>query len=127
MKKLAKLGTAASLLALNINQAFAASNSLGVPQPENFQITDIGKLISSVIGIALLIAGILVFAMLVWGGIAWITSGGDKAKTEEARNRITAALVGLAIVASAWAIMRLIEYFFGISVTDAGTTLPKPY
>ena len=56
--------------------------------------------------------------MLVWGGIQWIMSGGDKAKTEEARNRITAALVGLAIVASAWAIMKLVEYFFGLNIQN---------
>ena len=116
MKKLAKIGTSVSLLAMSINPAFAADSGLGIKKPDNFAIENIGSLISSVIGVALILAGILVFAMLVWGGIQWIMSGGDKAKTEEARNRITAALVGLAIVASAWAIMQLVEYFFGLNI-----------
>lgn len=118
MKKLAKIGTSVSLLAMSINPAFAADSGLGIEKPDNFAIENIGSLISSVIGVALILAGILVFAMLVWGGIQWIMSGGDKAKTEEARNRITAALVGLAIVASAWAIMKLVEYFFGLNIQN---------
>lgn len=105
----------------------SATGTLGVPQPSGMQITDIGKLISSIISLAFIIAGILTFAFLVWGGIDWLTSGGDKTKTENARNRITAALVGLAIVAASYAIMRLISYFFGVNILDTGTTLPKPY
>ena len=80
------------------------TSSLTVPKPQNFNITDIGKLISAAIGLALIIAAILVFAYLIWGGLQYITSGGDKGKTEEARARISAALVGLAIVAAAWAV-----------------------
>ena len=108
-----------------IPQAYA--QTIAIPQPTGMQITDIGKLISSVISLAFIIAGILVFAFLVWGGIEWITSGGDKTKTEQARNRITNALVGLAIVAASYAVMRLISYFFGVNVLDAGTTIPRPF
>ena len=124
MKKLAKVSTAVSLLAMSLTPAFAADPGIGLERPPGFQIEDIGKLITSVIGVALIIAGILVFAMLVWGGVQWIMSGGDKAKTEEARNRITAALVGLAIVASAWAIMKLIEYFFGLNLSSPEIVQP---
>ena len=45
-----------------------------------------------------------------------------KGKTQEARDRITAALVGLAVVASAWAIMLIISYFFGINILDGNIT-----
>ena len=57
----------------------------------------------------LVIAAIVFFFILVMGGVRWITSGGDKGKTEAARNQITAALVGLVIVFAAWAIIQLIE------------------
>lgn len=111
-----------------IPQALAATaGTIGVPKPSGMEITDIGKLISSVISLAFILAGILTFAFLVWGGIDWLTSGGDKTKTESARNRITAALVGLAIVAASYAIMRLISYFFGVNVLDAGTTITRPF
>ena len=81
-------------------------------------LTDItfGGIVSGVITLAFILAAIIAFAFLVFGGITWITSGGDKAKTESARNMITAALVGLLIVFAAWAIMSLIQIFFGVSI-----------
>lgn len=90
-----------------------------------FKISNFGAVVTSGITLAFILAAILVFVFLIWGGIQWMTSGGDKAKTEEARNRITAALVGLAIIAVAWAIMQLLAYFFGFSVTDIN--VPKPW
>ena len=67
-----------------------------------------------IIRIAFVVAVVLTFIFLLMGGIQWITSGGDKGKYEEARNRITAALIGLAIVALAWLIIKLVTYFFGL-------------
>lgn len=79
-------------------------------------ITNIGDLISAGIGSAFLISFLLVFIMLIWGGVQWITSGGDKENTQKAKDRITHALVGLAIVAGAWALMQLVQFFFGINI-----------
>lgn len=73
-------------------------------------------LVSGLIKLALVVAAIVFFFILVVGGIQWIASGGDKAQTEAARNRITAALVGLVIVFAAWAIVALIQTFFGINI-----------
>ena len=103
------------------------AQNLSVPQPPGFNITDLGLLVSNAIAVALIIAGIMVFVFLVWGGIQWITSGGDKGKTEEARSRITAALIGLAVVAAAWAVMLLVQYFFGLDVLGGGGTIPRGY
>ncbi|HKY74406.1 MAG TPA: hypothetical protein VJ246_03795 [Patescibacteria group bacterium] len=97
------------------------------PQNEGFKITDIGLLFTRVLNVALLVSAILVFAYLVLGGVEWITSGGDKGKTEAARNKITAALVGLAIVAASYALMQVVAYFFGIDVFNLGSNLPKAY
>lgn len=79
----------------------------------NFGITSI---IPALITLGLIIAALVAFAFLVIGGIKWITAGGDKANTESARNTITAALIGLAIVFSAWAIAKLINTFFGVNI-----------
>ena len=124
MKKIAPLASLVGL-ATTVTPIFA--QNLGVPKPPGFQIEDIGLFISKTVGAALIIAALLVFVYLVWGGIQWITSGGDKGKTEEARNRITAALVGLAIVAAAWAVIQLVAYFFGIDVFGGTKSLPKAY
>lgn len=100
---------------------------LSIGKPDNVQITNIGTLIKGAVQGALLVAALLVFMYLIMGGIQWITSGGDKGKTQEARDRITAALVGLAVVAAAWAVMLIIQYFFGISILDENITPPKAY
>lgn len=76
----------------------------------------IGGLVSGFIRLILVIAALVFFFILVIGGIQWIVSGGDKAQTEGARGRITAALVGLVIVFAAWAIVQLINVFFGIDI-----------
>lgn len=86
-------------------------------------IDEIGPLVQKLIQFAFGLSAILTFAFLIWGGIEWITSGGDKQKYESARNRITAALVGLAIVAAAWALMNIVTNLLGI---DNWTNLGIP-
>jgi hypothetical protein len=78
----------------------------------------VGGIVSGAIRLVLVIAAIVFFFILVVGGIRWIVSGGDKAQTETARNQITAALVGLVIVFAAWAIVQLINVFFGINIFE---------
>lgn len=80
----------------------------------NFFQKDIGSFITPLVETALIVGSILVLMYLLWGGIEWITSGGDKSKYEGARNRITAAILGLAIMASAWTIWLFINYFLGL-------------
>ncbi|MDP3955104.1 MAG: hypothetical protein Q8Q15_01945 [bacterium] len=126
MKKIiaaAHLATAA-VLASPIG-AYAAD--INITQPTQVKITDIGKLISAIIGFVFIIAAILFFFMLVLGGIQWMISGGDKQATEQARGRITAALIGLIIVFAAWAITKLIEQFLGIDILGKSITPPLPF
>lgn len=90
-------------------------------KPTTGEFVDLGNLevpdiISGLIRLTVVIAAIVFFFILVIGGIKWIASGGDKAQTEAARNQITAALVGLVVVFAAWAIVALINTFFGIDI-----------
>ena len=96
------------------------------PAASGFQILSITKLIQSLLRFTLGIVGLLVFVYLIWGGIEWITAGGDKSKTESARQKITNAIIGLAIVASALAISVVLSNFFGISI-GSNITLPSAY
>lgn len=62
----------------------------------------------------LFIIGIVVaVAFLIYGGIKWILSGGDKAKLEAARGHIVAAIVGLVIVAGAFLIISILFQILG--------------
>jgi len=74
------------------------------------------KVIPTAVGLGLVI-GVLVFLfMLITGAIQWISSGGDKQALESARGKITNALIGLIILFAAFAIIQVIERFFGINI-----------
>lgn len=73
-------------------------------------------LVSSVIGFMTVAAGIWFIIMFTIGGFHWITSGGDKTKLHEARERITNAFVGLLIVIAGWSILALAGQFFGYDI-----------
>ncbi len=96
----------------------------GGPNPDVSQGgASLGKLISNLVG-ALFIAGfLLTFMLLLIGGIQWITAGGDKQALEKARSGITNAIMGLVIVAAAYALMTLVGQFFGIEITKL--TIPS--
>lgn len=98
-----------------------------VPKPPELRITSIGQLISSLISLVLVIAGILAFVYLIWGGLQWITSGGDKGNVEVAQKRIQAALVGLFIVFASWAVMLLIQSFLGVNFVGGSFPIQLPY
>lgn len=100
------------------------SLSPGQGLAENLQGLTLSAIIGALIVLILVIAAVIFFIMLLIGGIRWMTAGGDKAATEAARNQITAALVGLVIVFAAWAILQLVQVFFGVNLTGE-LTLPN--
>ncbi|MBI4097876.1 MAG: hypothetical protein HY426_02445 [Candidatus Levybacteria bacterium] len=86
----------------------------------------IGELISDIITILFIIAVILAIAFLVYGGIKWIISGGDKTKVEAARGTIVAALVGLVLVFLSYFLINLITQFLGIGTLTGGSfSIPR--
>ena len=72
--------------------------------------------VRTAINLLLGFAGVLAFIYLLWGGIQWITAGGDKDALDKARKRITQALIGLSIVFSAYAILYIIRVLFNIDL-----------
>lgn len=102
----------------------AQVNLSATGQFQNLGALTIPAIISALITLVLIVAAVVFFFILVIGGIRWITSGGDKANTESARNQITAALVGLVIVFAAWAIIQLIGTFFNINILQS-LTIPN--
>lgn len=66
---------------------------------------------------------LLALAFLIFGGIRWIISGGDKTAVESARKMITYAIIGLVIAFLSFFIINTIGGFFGVKLL--GTTLCK--
>lgn len=57
----------------------------------------------------LIVIGIVAALLfMLWGGIRWILSGGDKGKVDAARSTIVASIVGLIIVILAWVVINTV-------------------
>lgn len=89
--------------------------------PGNF-----GQVFRAVLNFILVIAVLLVFGYIVMAAIQWITSGGDRGKTDRARQMIISAVVGLIIIVSSYAVINVIVRFIGFSSVDEVFTLVRP-
>lgn len=110
-QNLKRIAVGAGALATSATAVFAA-DEISIRTPTGF-FDNMGTLISGLLNFVIIIAALLVFIYLLWGGIEWITSGGDKGKTESARNKITSAIIGLIVLAAAWALLTIILNFLG--------------
>lgn len=79
-------------------------------------LVNVTNIISSIIGIMTVAAGIWFVIQFLIAGFFWMTSAGDKTKLHEARDRITNAFVGLLIVVGGWSILALAGQFFGYDI-----------
>lgn len=125
-----KLSAAVSfgLYFLNATLIFAQQQGTS-PQGPNIIIdapsrgySNLGAFITAAINFIFIIAAVSVLVMLVWGALQWIFSGGEKDAVASARNRILNALIGLAILAVAFAIAVVFGRFVGINLFN----LPIP-
>lgn len=64
----------------------------------------------------LTIAILLAFFFVVFGGLKWILSQGDKKQLEEAQKTLQFAIIGLIVVLLSFFIVNLIGYAFNVSL-----------
>lgn len=76
------------------------------------------RFITTAIGVMTVIAIIWFIFTLFLGAIAWISSGGDKAKLQNAQKQITTGLTGLIIVIAAIFLVKIIGIIFGIDILN---------
>ncbi len=70
--------------------------------------TDAGTVIQRAITIVIVAGALVALYYLIMGAIGWITSDGEASKVESARNKMLYAVIGLLVLASVWAIYRLV-------------------
>lgn len=81
-----------------------------------YHINDLGLLVSRIATWALALAGVFMFLCVIISGLQILISGGDKAGMEKSKKRITNCLIGLTVISLSWAIMLVINYFFGLEI-----------
>lgn len=83
-----------------------------------------GGIVGTVVTLLLIIAVVIAILFLIYGGIKWILSGGDKSAVEAARNHIIAAVVGLVIAFISYFILTVVIEFFLPGFSISKITLP---
>ncbi len=87
------------------------------------QLSELSGLFSRAVGAIISLAGIVLFVLLVSGGIKYITSGGDPKAIDGAKKTITYAIGGLLIILLSYLILVLIGKITGADVTHFKITL----
>lgn len=116
MKKLALISSSLSYL-LTSTTAFAETLNIQAPTNEGKKIgyDNLSSFITNIMQLAFGLAIVLVLIYLVWGAFDWITSGGDKDAVGKARSKIVNALIGIAVLAVAFALANTAAQFLGWS------------
>ncbi len=76
--------------------------------------------IGGLLSLVMVIASLALLLNLVWGALTWVTSGGEKGKLDEARQRMTNSVIGIVILSSVLVIFMMVQYFLGIEVLNFG-------
>jgi len=113
------------LIAQSVKNDVSIGNIGGQPSVVNWPYKNVGGFVGNLVISAMVLSGLLVFLLLVFGGMKYLTAQGDKEQVESARNTITYAIIGLVIVIGSYAIIRLIEAFFGLNILSA--KFPTPF
>ncbi len=134
MKKLAALSSI-GLYLLNTAFVFAVGETVNIERPtiQNSPgasaipvgFSTIGDFIGSAMTLAFIFAVLAVLLMMIWGAFEWITSGGDKENVGKARGKIINALIGLAVLAVAFALFKVAGQFVGIDIKNFVIPSPK--
>lgn len=83
----------------------------------------LNQVISVIIGILTIIAGLWFLFQMIAAGYQWLSSGGDKTSVAAARDKLTHAVVGLVIIVMAFAIISIIGTIMDIKFLQPGETI----
>lgn len=86
------------------------------PGPAN--LLQFQQIIQRLINISVYLAFFILTIVLVWAGIKFLTSAGEAKSIQAAYDIITWGLLGILFLVVSWLILKLIEVFTGVPVTQ---------
>ena len=104
-----------SVLAIDIGQAIKLD---GGSLSDTYQNT--GTLITIIVKNGAVVAGIILLALLIVGGLMFIIGAGsdDLKKVQNAQNIIVSSLIGFAVIFLAFIIIQIIEVITGLEILN---------
>jgi len=106
---LSLVASPASALSIKDAMSNIMKTGTGAGYSSNVTFTDI---IALIINALLGLVGIIFFIMIIYGGITWMTAAGNPEKIGKAKKMIISAIIGLAIVTTAYSI----SYFITLAL-----------
>ncbi len=86
--------------------------------------TSIQAVVANVIRVFLGLLGIIFVVLIVLAGYKWMTAMGDSGKVDEAREQLSTAVIGLAIILAAYGIT-IFVMSRALKATNTPTTVPE--
>lgn len=99
-----------------IGNAFKLGGTRSITSVPAYQ--SLGGFVSAVLPTAFVLSGIILFVLIVFGGLMMVINAGsgDAKKTEQGKNALTAALLGTVVIFVGYWIIRIIEYITGVTI-----------
>lgn len=100
---------------LSASFLFAQERKLEIDYPEIFGLkpetvaTGLPEYAKYIFNLAVMIVGLILFGVLIWGGILYLTSAGNVTKLKEAKDRILAAFLGTILLLSSVLVLQIIH------------------
>lgn len=105
---------------LFVPQVYAANEIINTALPTNISGKTPAEGLAFYIAIlwrsVVTLGGVAFLIFLIWGGIEWLTAGGDKGRIETAQKMISNAFIGLAVLIGSYAIALFIQAAFKINI-----------
>jgi len=90
----------------------------GAGYAQNVTEASVFATVKTVITAGLSIIGVLFLVLMIYGGFLWMTDRGNEAQVKKAQKLIEAAVIGIIIVVSAYAITQFVNTY----IIKGGTT-----
>jgi len=105
-----------TLLAFNIGDQFWVKPNQGIKGAEGFG--SIGEIISILLQNIYVLAGILLFVLLIVSGFIFIIGAGqdNPEQAKKGKQALTAALIGFVIIFCSYWIIKIIEIITGLNI-----------
>ena len=113
-KNLAAYATALALTLPFIASATLVTNPAGGQLSDTFLGTNatgtgISGIITTIITIALTLAGLIAILFLIIGGFRYVTAGGNEEQAESAKKTILNSIIGIIVIILAFVILAVVE------------------
>ena len=91
-----------------MTRLLAQNDIFGTIAPPQGAPTDLGTFIGGGINIFISVAGFFLLLYMLWGGLDWISSNGEKERIAKAQAKITNAVIGMLVVVVALVLFNVI-------------------